>query len=91
MSALVTVMVIIMSKTLYYVYVSVHAHVQMYIHIHPKCLFIYYYFCMYVIFLVDDMLPQVFLAVQIDELIIKCNKETVLLLRKFAVDSKVCM
>jgi hypothetical protein len=43
------------------------------------------------IFVVGDMLPQVFLAVQIDELNVKCNKETVLLLRKFAVESKVCM
>lgn len=38
---------------------------------------------------VGDMLPQVFLAVQIDELNVKCNKETVLLLRKFAVESKL--
>jgi hypothetical protein len=39
----------------------------------------------------DDMLPQLFLAVQVDELNVKCNKETVLLLKKLAVDSKVCM
>jgi len=44
-----------------------------------------------VVFVVDDMLPQVSLAVQIDELNVKCNKETVLLLRKLAVDNKVCM
>jgi hypothetical protein len=35
------------------------------------------------------MLPQVSLAVQIDELNVKCNKETILLLKKFAVDNKV--
>jgi hypothetical protein len=35
------------------------------------------------------MLPQVSLAVQIDELNVKCNKETILLLRKFAVENKV--
>jgi hypothetical protein len=45
---------------------------------------------MSVIFVVDDMLPQIIVAVQVDELNVKCNRETVLLLRKLAVDSKVC-
>jgi hypothetical protein len=44
-----------------------------------------------VAFAVGDMLPQVSLAVQIDELNVKYNKETVLLLRKLAVDNKVCI
>jgi hypothetical protein len=44
-----------------------------------------------VVFVVDDMLPQVSLAVQIDELNVKYNKETILLLRKLAVENKVCM
>ena len=52
---------------------------------------VFHCFLMSFIFVVGDMLPQVFLAVQIDELNVKCNKETVLLLRKFAVESKVCM
>jgi hypothetical protein len=45
------------------------------------------------LFVVDDMLPQIFLAVQIqvDEMNVKCNKETVLLLKKLVVDSKVCV
>ncbi|XP_021942266.1 protein KIAA0100 isoform X3 [Zootermopsis nevadensis] len=40
---------------------------------------------------VVDMLPQIFLAVevQVDELSVKCNKETILLLRKLAFDSKL--
>jgi hypothetical protein len=44
-------------------------------------------------FVVVDMLPQIFLAVQVqvDELNVKCNKETVLLLRKLALDNKVCV
>ncbi|XP_069668639.1 protein hobbit isoform X2 [Periplaneta americana] len=37
----------------------------------------------------DGVLPQIFLAVQVDELNVKCNRETVLLLRKLAVDSKL--
>jgi len=63
--------------------------VQMPIHIHPRICF--HYFLMPVVFVVDDMLPQVSLAVQIDELNVKCNKKTVLLLRKLAVENKVCM
>jgi hypothetical protein len=42
------------------------------------------------IFVVDDMLPQIIVTVQVDELNVKSNRETVLLLRKLAVDSKVC-
>jgi hypothetical protein len=42
-----------------------------------------------VVFIGDDVLPQIFLAVQVDELNVKCNRETVLLLRKLAVESKV--
>lgn len=52
--------------------------------------YVFHYFLLPV-FVVDDMLPQVSLAVQIDELNVKCNKETVLLLRKLAVENKVCM
>jgi len=67
-------------------------------HMHMcECLYTYtresvcHYFLTPVVFVVDDMLPQVSLAVQIDELNVKCNKETVLLLRKLAVENKVCM
>jgi hypothetical protein len=42
-----------------------------------------------IVFAGDDMSLQVFLAVQVDELNVKCNRETVLLLRKLAIDSKV--
>lgn len=42
-----------------------------------------------VVFVGDDMSLQIFLAVQVDELNVKCNRETVLLLRKLAIDSKV--
>ncbi|PSN37005.1 hypothetical protein C0J52_14236, partial [Blattella germanica] len=35
-----------------------------------------------------DILPHISLAVQVDELNVKCNRETVLLLRKLAIDSK---
>lgn len=57
------------------------------IHIHLIiCFSLFFNACCFV---VDDMLPQVSLAVQIDELNVKCNKETILLLKKFAVDNKV--
>jgi hypothetical protein len=58
-------------------------------HIHQRICFSL--FLMPFVFVVDDMLPQVSLAVQIDEFNVKCNKETVLLLRKLAVENKVCM
>ncbi|KAJ9596917.1 hypothetical protein L9F63_012042, partial [Diploptera punctata] len=37
----------------------------------------------------EGALPNVSLAVQVDELNVKCNRETVLLLKKLAVDSKL--
>jgi hypothetical protein len=40
------------------------------------------------IFIVDDMFLHV--AVDVDELNVKCNRETVLLLRKLGVESEVC-
>lgn len=79
-----------MPETLYVMCMCQHMHMC-------ECLYTYtqksvfHYFLMPVVFVVDDVLPQVSLAVQIDELNVKCNKETVLLLRKLAVENKVCM